>query len=184
AFGIVTVPWYAWVGAETRGSYLIEFFLKHNVNRFTNSMEGHAGNPAYYLLVLVVGLAPWSAFLVLALWYSLRFPRESSSSPLRQRGKDSVGLEDSTHPTTQVTERHSIVFLWCWIIVYFAFFSLSKTKLPNYILPIYPAVALLTGRFLEQWRRGDVRPPDWMLHAAPVCLALIGLGLILALPMI
>ena len=175
AFGIVTVPWYAWVGAETRGSYLIEFFLKHNVNRYTNSMEGHAGNPAYYLLVLVVGLAPWSVFLGLAFWYSVKFPRVSTSPCSRG------GLVDTTRP---VTERHSITFLWCWIIVYFAFFSLSKTKLPNYILPIYPAIALLTGRFLEQWRRGDVRPPAWMLHAAPVCLALIGLGLILALPMI
>jgi 4-amino-4-deoxy-L-arabinose transferase-like glycosyltransferase len=64
------------------------------------------------------------------------------------------------------------------------FFSVSRTKLPNYILPIYPAIALLTGRFLEQWRRGDVRPPAWMLHVGPACLVLIGVGTIVALPML
>jgi 4-amino-4-deoxy-L-arabinose transferase-like glycosyltransferase len=199
AFGLVMVPWYAWVGAETRGSYLIEFFLTHNVNRYTNPMEGHTGMPGYYLLVLIVGTAPWSAFLGLALWYSLKRKAGShvgwvessrpTDKPEAQARGVLVGLEDSTHPTPspptpRLYERHSIAFLWSWVIVYFAFFSVSQTKLPNYVLPIYPAIALLTGRFLEQWRRGDVRPPAWMLHVAPLCLALVGVGTIVAILML
>jgi 4-amino-4-deoxy-L-arabinose transferase-like glycosyltransferase len=196
AFGLVMVPWYAWVGADTRGNYLKEFFLTHNVNRFADTMEGHAGMPGYYLLVLIVGIAPWSAFLGLAAWYSLRRKADArvgwvessgpTDKPEAQARDGQVGLEDSTHPTTKARayQRHSIAFLWCWIVVYAAFFSVSRTKLPNYILPIYPAVALLTGRFLEQWRRGDVRPPAWMLHVAPLCLALVGVGTIVAILML
>jgi 4-amino-4-deoxy-L-arabinose transferase-like glycosyltransferase len=181
AFGLVVVPWYAWVGAETRGNYLKEFFLIHNVSRFTNSMEGHAGNPGYYLLVLVVGLAPWSAFLGLALWYSLKFKTNQAVGWVERPTAVMVGLEDSTHRTPRPYECHSIAFLWCWVVVYFVFFSVSRTKLPNYILPIYPAIALLTGRFLEQWRRGDVRPPAWLLHVAPLSLMVLGVATILGL---
>src|SRR5262249_43353845 len=137
---------------------------------------------------LVVGFAPWSAFLGLALWYSLRFQRRNvgcveSSKPTEA----TMGLVDSTLSTTPPTrpgERLAITFLWCWIVVYFAFFSISQTKLPNYILPIYPAVALMTARFLECWRRGQVHPPAWTMHVAPICLALLGVGTVIALPML
>jgi hypothetical protein len=67
-------------------------------------------------------------------------------------------------------------FLACWIFVYFVFFSLAGTKLPNYILPVYPAVAILTGRFLDEWRRGSLGIPDWAIQAALVGIALVGLG--------
>src|SRR5262249_39047799 len=179
AFGLVMVPWYAWVGAETHGNFLKGFFLTHNIDRFLSPMEGHAGNPAYYFLVLIVGFAPWSAFLSLALWYSLKFHRvgwvDSARSTLSTRaaalmpwgaglrvlgspGADKAGAPKDSCPgnapnetrrsTTRIRtpERASIAFLWCWIVVYFAFFSAARTKLPNYILPIYPAVALLTAR--------------------------------------
>jgi 4-amino-4-deoxy-L-arabinose transferase-like glycosyltransferase len=155
-FGLVMVPWYAWVGAETRGNFLKGFFLAHNVDRYLNAMEGHTGGPGYYLLVLFLGLLPWSAFLGLALWYSLRFNQPDAQA----RGR----------------ERQSVAFLWCWIVFYIAFFSVSRTKLPNYILPVYPAVAVLTARFLDRWRRGEFQPPAWMLHAAPLCLLLLGVG--------
>jgi 4-amino-4-deoxy-L-arabinose transferase-like glycosyltransferase len=161
AFGLVMVPWYAWVGAETRGNYLTGFFLVHNVDRYLNPMEGHTGSPAYYLLVLLLGFVPWSAFLGLALWYSLKFHQTDAQA----RNRD----------------RQSVAFLWCWIVFYVAFFSFSKTKLPNYILPVYPAVALLTARFLECWRRGEFQPPAWMLHAAPACLLLLAVGTVMGL---
>jgi 4-amino-4-deoxy-L-arabinose transferase-like glycosyltransferase len=165
AFGFVTVPWYAWVGAETRGNYLKGFFLVHNVDRFLNPMEGHAGHPAYYLGVLLLGFAPWSAFLGLAVWYSFKFTPRQPAAPV--------------NPATLARRagvRESICFLWCWIVVYLLFFSFSRTKLPNYILPIYPAVALLSARFLDRWRRGEIQPPTWTMHAGPAGLALLGLG--------
>jgi 4-amino-4-deoxy-L-arabinose transferase-like glycosyltransferase len=167
-FGLVMVPWYAWVGAETRGNFLKGFFLVHNVDRYLNPMEGHHGNPGYYLLVLLLGFAPWSAFLGLAAWDSIR--RSASS-------RQPIG--DGREPPAG--SRQAICFLWCWIIVYFLFFSFSGTKLPNYILPIYPAVALLTARYLERWRRGMIQPPRWAMQVGPAALALLGAGTIIGL---
>src|SRR5262249_8909402 len=75
-------------------------------------------------------------------------------------------------------------FLWCWVAVYFVCFSVAATKLPNYVLPVYAPLALLTARFLDRWRRGAVRPPAWAfnLSLGLVALAgvLAGVGLLLA----
>jgi 4-amino-4-deoxy-L-arabinose transferase-like glycosyltransferase len=71
-----------------------------------------------------------------------------------------------------------------WIIVYVVFFSLSETKLPNYILPVYPAVAILTARFLDDWRRGLLPVPNWVIQVGLAGIALVGIavgvGLLLA----
>jgi len=57
-----------------------------------------------------------------------------------------------------------------------ACFTIVRTKLPNYILPIYPAMALLTASFLDDWRRGRVVLPAWMMPVSLSCLALAGVG--------
>jgi 4-amino-4-deoxy-L-arabinose transferase-like glycosyltransferase len=148
-FALVALPWYVWVGAETKADFLRGFFWTHNVGRYLSPMERHGGPLYYYLVALALGFVPWSAFLGLAVWHSVK---EESAA------------------------RRAHAFLWCWIAVYLVFFSLAGTKLPNYILPIYPAVALLTARFLDRWRRGVVQPPAWAVHGSLACLALLGVG--------
>jgi 4-amino-4-deoxy-L-arabinose transferase-like glycosyltransferase len=74
-----------------------------------------------------------------------------------------------------------VQFLLCWAAVYCFFFSLSSTKLPNYILPAYPAAALLTARFLARWAAGTERPPAWAAYGGLVFLALIGVGVAVGL---
>jgi 4-amino-4-deoxy-L-arabinose transferase-like glycosyltransferase len=59
--------------------------------------------------------------------------------------------------------------------VYFVFFTVSRTKLPNYILPLYPAVALLLARFLERWRRGTISMSHRFTKICVVTLASVGL---------
>jgi 4-amino-4-deoxy-L-arabinose transferase-like glycosyltransferase len=147
AFALVALPWYAWVAAETKGQFLRGFLWMHNVERFRNPMEHHGGPLYYYFVALAVGFAPWSVFLGPAVWHSVC------------QAKNPVHL-----------------FLWCWIAVYLLFFSLSGTKLPNYILPLYPPVALVTASFLDDWRRDANRLPAWPLHASLGCLAGIGIA--------
>jgi len=134
----VAVPWFALVGAETHGEYLRGFFLTHNRDRFLAPMEGHQGSVLYHVVSLLLGFLPWSVFLGPAGWYAIREARDQHEGPSFSR---------------------AYRFLACWIGVYFVFFSVSQTKLPNYILPLYPAVAILVGRFLERWRRGAITPP-------------------------
>jgi 4-amino-4-deoxy-L-arabinose transferase-like glycosyltransferase len=158
SFLLVAAPWYAWVAADTRGDFLRLFILRHNTGRFLQTLEGHAGPPFYYLLVLILGFAPWSAFLGLAAWCALRRDAALETSP------DVGNVRDANR------------FLCCWIVVYIAFFTAAATKLPNYILPLYPAMAIATGRFLESWRRAAFAPPRWAMAMSLGSLFLIGLG--------
>ncbi len=62
-------------------------------------------------------------------------------------------------------------FLICWFAAYLVFFSAAATKLPNYMLPVYPALAILTARFLVRWRTGDLTLPKWVMPAGVAGLA-------------
>jgi 4-amino-4-deoxy-L-arabinose transferase-like glycosyltransferase len=111
-------------------------------------MENHGGPFFYYVIALLVGFAPWSVFFGPTVWNAYR-QRESR-------------------------ERSAIRFLFCWAGVFIVFFTLSGTKLPNYILPAYPAVALLTARAVDRWRRGVETVPGWLTSISLASLALIG----------
>ncbi|HMC66034.1 MAG TPA: glycosyltransferase family 39 protein, partial [Gemmataceae bacterium] len=71
-FAVVALPWYALVGAETRGEFLRGFFLQHNQQRFLAPMEGHYGPIYYHVISLLIGFVPWSAFLAPTLYYAIR----------------------------------------------------------------------------------------------------------------
>jgi 4-amino-4-deoxy-L-arabinose transferase-like glycosyltransferase len=160
-FFLVAGPWYGWVAAETKGIFLREFIIQHNVERFGSPMQKHGGFIFYYPLVLILGLGAWSALVVPACWHAMgkRLEREM--------------------PLGHVPASYR--FLWLWLVVFLAFFSLANTKLPNYILPVYPALAVLIARFIERWRRGDVAIPRWSIILALTCLATIGVAIVAAM---
>jgi 4-amino-4-deoxy-L-arabinose transferase-like glycosyltransferase len=64
----------------------------------------------------------------------------------------------------------------CWFAAYLVFFSAAATKLPNYMLPVYPALAILTARFLVRWRNGELVVPKWMMPAAVAALVLVAVA--------
>ncbi len=125
----IALPWYVTVGIQTEGEWLAGFLGGHNVGRFLKPMENHRGPFVYYVPVVLMGTLPWSVFLPLAVW--------RSAQRLRMKG----------------TGHASDLFLVVWAAAWIGFFSMAKTKLPNYVLPAYPALALLVGSYLTQWRR-------------------------------
>jgi 4-amino-4-deoxy-L-arabinose transferase-like glycosyltransferase len=183
AFALVALPWYIYVAAETKAQFLRGFLLTHNVGRYLSPMEHHGGPVYYYLLALILGFAPWSAFLALVAWHSWAEWKKT-----RQGDKETgrYGQADASPQALTLSPCHLVTlspchplahaFLWCWIAVYFLFFSLAGTKLPNYILPLYPPAALLTARFFERWQRGAVQPAAWAVHVSLATLALVGVG--------
>ena len=161
-WALVGLPWFALVGSETKGEFLRGFFLKHNKDRFLAAMEGHSGPLWYHAVSLFLGMLPWSVFLVPALchaWRQYRAPK----------------LEAEPTPA-MLDRRQAMQFLACWIGVYFVFFSISQTKLPGYILPLYPAVALVIACFLEAWRRAEITLPRWVMPTSVAALAVVGLA--------
>lgn len=167
-FLLVAGPWYGLVANETRGEWVKAFIGRENLERFSSAMDRHDGPPYYYLAVLPVMLAPWSAFLLAVLWYGLR---ETRRPP---------GAHPGELPNTTRAHR----FLVCWAGAYLVFFSAAATKLPNYIFPLYPPLAILTAWFLHAWRAGSLTVPKWVMGIGTAAMAVVGLvsttGLILA----
>ncbi len=158
---IVALPWYVWVTVETHGRWLSGFWFQHNQGRFLTTMESHGGPVVYYLPVLLLGLAPWSLFLVHAVSQAVWHAR---------RG---VGPTDD-----DTVRRDATRYLLVWAAVYVGFFSLSATKLPNYVLPVYPALLILVADRLERWRQGETLP-RWVMPTALALLAACAAALFL-----
>ncbi|QJW96895.1 glycosyltransferase family 39 protein [Frigoriglobus tundricola] len=187
-FALVAGPWYGLVTAETRGVWAGTFFGRENLQRFTTPMENHRGPVLYHAAALLVLFTPWSAFLLGAVWYGLKATRREEPNPPTPFPKKEGGAGPSAvlSPSPRPGPREAPLtgpgskeggvgegasprpyrFLICWFAAYLVFFSAAATKLPNYMLPVYPALAILTARFLVRWRAGDLTLPRWMMPAA------------------
>jgi 4-amino-4-deoxy-L-arabinose transferase-like glycosyltransferase len=192
-FLLVAGPWYGLVSNETRGEWLKAFFGNENVNRFLNPMDGHRGPVWYYVAAVLVMFAPWSALILATLWYGARGARPNPPTPFPSREggvqSPSPGLEASPASRSRFgggvgegsSELRAHRFLVCWVVAYLAFFSAAATKLPNYVFPIYPALAILTARFLVAWRDGVFVLPRWLMPASVAAVALVGVAFACAL---
>jgi 4-amino-4-deoxy-L-arabinose transferase-like glycosyltransferase len=161
AAAAVAVPWYWAVGLATDGAFLDGFFWEHNVGRATKSMEGHGGSALwFYPAAILVGFFPWSCFaLPLALDTGVQIRRRNGASA-------------------------AFVFAVCWVAVYVGLFSIARTKLPSYITPCYPGLALLAGSYVDRWSRDAAAIARWWLPLSFGTLAAVGAGFAVAIPLV
>lgn len=183
-FILVAGPWYGLVTAETRGEWARVFFGRENLQRFTTPMENHRGPFIYHTVAILVLFAPWSIFLIAAVWEGVRGARRKDPPPTplpAGRGVGGVGPAFSLSLQGEGWEvgpenMRAFRFLICWFAAYLVFFSAAATKLPNYVLPVYPAIAILTARFLVRWQAGDLTLPRWLLPTSVAGLVLTGVA--------
>ena len=155
----VAGPWYAWVGVKTDGQWLIGFFGVHNFGRFLNAMDNHRGPLFYYVAAIAVGFFPWSILF----------------------GPSLVHLKKTF---STASWRPGYVLVGSWFAVWVGFFSLAGTKLPSYVLPAYPALALFTGCFVDRWIREPATISRGWLRLSWASAALAGLAIIVAFPIV
>ena len=147
---LIAMPWYIWVGLRTDGVWLQEFFGEHNFGRATRSMEGHSGSPfLYYPLALMACCFPWSVFTI---------PTGVHTSVSIRDGWTSGGKPSSKRTYDLVA------FLVCWIAVYVVLFSIASTKLPSYVAPCYPAIAILIANYVVAMATGSSVPASFPRH--------------------
>ena len=153
---LVAGPWYVWVGLRTDWRWPALFFGEQNVGRFVNAMDNHRGPIVYYLGAILVLFFPWSVILLGSL------------------------LEMVIRAARNSGYRAGAVLVAAWLIVYLGFFSLASTKLPNYIIPCYPALALMTALFVERWiTRPESVPRAWpWISFGILCLAGVGIAVV------
>ncbi|MHC4178101.1 MAG: ArnT family glycosyltransferase [Planctomycetota bacterium] len=156
----IALPWYVLVGLRTDGAFLAKFLGEQNFGRAWKPLQGHSGPFYYYLLWIAIGFFPWSIFLAPTLIEAVR--------RIRQR-----------HIT-----RTASTFVLCWLAVFVVFWSIPSTKLPHYVLTAYPALALLTAVFVDAWISNPARFSRWWLRNATITLILVGVGMLVALPIV
>ncbi|MYM83432.1 phospholipid carrier-dependent glycosyltransferase [Duganella sp. FT50W] len=137
---LIAVPWFLLVGARNPEQPHF-FFIHEHWDRFFLKTH-HREGPWYYFLVLMLpATIPWLPLLPVAL----------VSARKRVTGR--------FQPTQM---------LLVWTVFILFFFSYSSSKLPGYMLPVFPAMALLTGVYLA-------RAPRSMLLLVAGLLAVVGL---------
>jgi hypothetical protein len=191
---VVALPWYVAVGVATKGEWLRGFFGRHHYERFTTPLEGHGGGLWYHPAMLLVGFAPWSVWLVPGIWaFFVEWRRRCAAAKVPPSSTDTEEPGASYSTGSQRNEsqldgqegsensRSALRFLGCWCGTWLIFFSLAQTKLPNYVAPIYPALAILTGWWTAAWLKGRVQVARWMITVSMIVWGLIGVGVSLGL---
>jgi 4-amino-4-deoxy-L-arabinose transferase-like glycosyltransferase len=149
AFAVLGLGWFALVWGRLGTEPLVYFFFRENLERFAGEAYD-VGRPFWFYppAYFAEGL-PWSPFLPIALWRLLRSGDEEAS---RAR------------------------FLALWVAIVLVALSLSRGKIDYYLLPVYPALSLLVGRYLAAvpWRAADRR---WARVALVLLAALLGAAL-------
>jgi len=118
---LISLPWY-WLNYKaSNGVWTDGFFFKHNLQRFSDPMEGHGGFFLLPLFMVIAGLLPLGIFSIQAMF--LAWHRRSNEL---------------------------LLYCLSIVLGIIIFFSFSQTKLPNYTAPAYPFIAILIGFFLSE----------------------------------
>ncbi|HEX7951608.1 MAG TPA: glycosyltransferase family 39 protein, partial [Burkholderiales bacterium] len=140
---VIAMPWVVAVSLANP-EFLHFFFIHEHFQRFLTQVHHRTAPWWYFVPILLAGALPWTSMLVQALvnaWQS-----DTAQSMFKPRR-----------------------FLLIYAGVIFLFFSTSQSKLPSYILPVFPAIALLLGDWLSRVRG---RKLAWLiLPVAVIALA-------------
>ena len=149
-FLTITVPWFFLVSMRNP-EFAWFFFLHEHVLRYTTTIHQRAEPWYYFIALVIVGWLPWTLIALGAAWRA-------------------AALQFGA--TFQV---HRFLLIWCGFVL--LFFSASGSKLPPYILPLFPAAALLVG-----WRLTFITGKALAWQLVPAIL--LGLGALAALPFV
>ena len=127
AFVLLAAPWYVSLVFTGHTDVIADFFIRHNLERATDPFN-HLQPFWYYLPRLLSDLFPWSLFLPAA-WFV---------------------------PVRNELERRGRLFSRVWLGVIFLIFSAAGSKRGVYLLPLYPAAALLVGKYWDEILSGEV----------------------------
>ncbi len=119
-FLIIVIPWHLLVQKQNP-EFFYFYFIEQQFLRYTTLNIGHYQPVWYFIPILIIGFFPWVVFL----------PQMFYQNFVNRKNLTTVNL-----------------FFLTWIVFIFIFFSFSKSKLIPYILPIFPALAMLTANYL------------------------------------
>jgi len=140
-FFAITAPWFILIALKNP-EHPHFFFIHEHFDRFTSGVHKRGGAWHYFFPLLAIGIIPWLGALIQGLLSGMK------KTPTRFQPS---------------------LMLLIWAVFFFFFFSISGSKLPGYILPIFPALALLIAVQLEQ-------SGSRSLQVAAILMVLLGLA--------
>jgi 4-amino-4-deoxy-L-arabinose transferase-like glycosyltransferase len=151
AFCVTALPWYILCARRNHDFFRI-FIIEHNFKRFLTPEFQHIQPFWFYIPVVLVAFLPWTVSLVCALL-------SGSKSLWRNRNTAESNL-----------------FLLCWAVFCIIFFSISRSKLPGYVLPAVPAIGALAARDLNLRLHQSLARARW--SCVGVALTFVAMGAI------
>jgi 4-amino-4-deoxy-L-arabinose transferase-like glycosyltransferase len=119
-FCVTSLPWYI-LCAHRNPDFFRVFIIEHNFKRYLTPEFQHIQPFWFYIPVVLIAFLPWVASLVWSIW-----------TEIRNRNLDPL-----------------VLLLLCWSAFCLVFFSISRSKLPGYVLPAIPATGLLFVRSVQ-----------------------------------
>jgi len=124
-FLLIAVPWYALVIKQYGHTFTHEFFYNDHIRRLIEAEHKRSDTWYFYPLSTMIGMLPWSVFVLAALVVHVKNLRVQNVFPIDR-------------------------FLICWIVVVFGIFQPAHSKLISYIMPMFPALVLMTGNYVQK----------------------------------
>lgn len=160
--GLIIIPWCIAISIK-QPDFFDVFIIKNHFSRFATPVFGRKRPLWFFAPVLIAAAFPWTFFIPAAIVKGLK---------------------------REISERNKIQFLISWIAVIFIFFSIPKSKLPYYMLPLTMPVVILAASFLNEYFLQSNRLPDrsllekWTWNLIPlVCfVAFVGINAYLFFP--
>jgi 4-amino-4-deoxy-L-arabinose transferase-like glycosyltransferase len=144
---VITAPWFVAISLR-HADFFDYFFIREHFSRFLTSVDGRDQPWWFFPVVVALGLFPWTVFLP--------FSRSSWRT---------------VHDGASASR-----FLLCWVGVVVVFFSISHSKLPFYILPVFPALAILLAKSISQL---PMKALVWRFMAVALLAAVVVVAVLL-----
>jgi len=190
---VLTAPWHMAIwrtkdrDAEGR-TWTQEYIVRQHIGRFKGLDTVHNAPLPSYFVYFLFGFFPWACFAPAAFRRSAP-PMEDAVKP-RQPNRKILGFrlqvsapeilleEGLSVRTSHLIAATDFLRVWFWTI--FLFFTIGAAKLPTYIVPCYPAAALLTGLWLDRALREPRRALKGGTLAAAITAGILVVGALLA----
>ena len=119
---LIGLPWYAYVAWADWSAFAHGFIGANMIDRVSRGIEGHSGPPGYYIVTTLAAVLPWTPVVIAAVVAAWRSRRTDGDA------------------------RRLLI----WLAAPWPLFELIATKLPHYVLPLFPPAAMLAGCWLAQ----------------------------------
>ncbi len=155
-FAATAATWYWPVISRHGYEFINEFFLSHHLQRYVSNKFRHPQPFYFFGIIVFAGIFPWSFYFISNAWQSVKQLR--------------TNFDWSSDRLT--------LFLWLWVLMPVLFFSFSGSKLPGYILPVFPPIAMIVGMELEKWWEAEEpKRMKFLALATAIMIIMVAAGL-------